>query len=149
MNKIKPLTPILISLAVVFIFYLKRFIVLKFYPPIPNFIIFLIFFCSLFTKETIIQKFARMCGDKLEGASLVYTRNLTYVWCAFIFINFLITIWTIFLPDNIWIFYNGFLSYFLTGLLFAVEYIVRIIFKKRNNLWCWNFLKNTKIKSQL
>ena len=134
MNKLKSAVPIIISLAVVFLFWIKRIVALKFYPPIVNFVIFLIFFTSLFGKETIIQKFAKLCDGELDEEALTYTRNLTYIWCVFIFINMAITIWTIFLPDAVWIFYNGFLSYFLTGLLFGIEYIVRIIFKKRHNL---------------
>ena len=131
MGKIKPLFPVFITLFIVFLFYIKRFVVLKFYPPICNFTLFMVFFISLFGKETIIQKFARACGDPLEKPALIYTRNVTYVWCVFTFLNFLISVWTIFLPDKIWILYNGCISYILVGALFGVEYIVRIIFRKR------------------
>ena len=134
MKKIRPVMPILISIGVVFLFLLKRVVVLKFYPPIVNFIVFLIFFSSLFGKETIIQKFVRLSGEPLVEPVLTYTKNVTYLWCIFLFLNFLATIWTIFLSDEIWIFYNGFLSYFLTGLLFGAEYIFRIFFKKRHGL---------------
>ena len=134
MKKMKLFAPILISLCIVFLFWLKRFVVFKFYPPIVNFIIFLIFFSSLFTKETVIQKFVRLSGESLDEPVFTYTKNVTYLWCGFLFLNFLATIWTIFLPDEIWIFYNGFLSYFLTGLLFGIEYIFRIFFKKRHGL---------------
>jgi len=132
MGKIKHFTPVLITLSIVFLFYIKRIVFLKYYPPVCNFVIFMIFFSSLFSKETVIQKFARLCGDKLEKPALTYTRNLTYVWCIFTFLNFLVSVWTIFLPDKIWILYNGCISYILTGLLFGVEYAVRIIFRKRN-----------------
>ena len=134
MKKLKPVTLILISLCVVFIFWLKRFVVLKFYPPTVNFIIFLIFFISLFSKETIIQRFVRLSGETMEEPVYTYTRNVTYIWCTFLFLNTLATIWTIFLSDEIWIFYNGFLSYFLTGILFISEYIFRIFFKKRHGI---------------
>ncbi len=134
MKKIRPVMPILISIGVVFLFWLKRVVVLKFYPPIVNFIVFLIFFSSLFGKETIIQKFVRLSGEPLVEPVLTYTKNVTYLWCVFLFLNFLATIWTIFLSDEIWIFYNGFLSYFLTGLLFGAESIFRIFFKKRHGL---------------
>ena len=134
MGKIKNFTPILITLCVVFLFHLKRIVFLKFYPPICNFFIFIVFFSSLFSKETIIQKFARAFGDKLEKSAWIYTRNLTYVWCIFLFFNFLISLWTIFLSDNIWIIYNGFVSYILIALLFGVEYIIRIILRKRKIL---------------
>lgn len=131
MKNFKPIFPIFVTLAIVFLFYIKRIVVLKYYPPICNSFIFLAFFSSIFCKETIIQKFARLCGDKLEKPAWNYTRNLTYVWCVFTFLNLCISIWTIFLPDKIWILYNGFLSYVLIGILFGVEYIVRIVLRKR------------------
>lgn len=134
MKKLKNITPIIFSLAVVFLFWIKRIVFLKYYPPIMNFTVFLIFFTSLFGKETIIQKFARMIDGELDEKALTYTRNVTYVWCAFTLLNTLISIWTIFLSDEIWIFYNGFLSYILTGFLFGIEYIIRIIFKKKHGL---------------
>jgi len=132
MNKIKSVTPILITLCIVCLFYIKRFVFLKFYPPICNAFIFLIFFASLFTEETIIQKFAKACRDKLEEPARIYTRNLTYVWCVFTFLNLLISIWTIFQSDEIWMLYNGFISYVLIGVLFGVEYIIRTLLRKRN-----------------
>jgi uncharacterized membrane protein len=92
----------------------------------------MVFFCSLFAKETVIQKFARACGDKLDKPAWTYTRNLTYVWCVFMLINLLISIYTIFLSDAIWMLYNGCISYILVGSLFAIEYLVRIILRKRN-----------------
>ena len=134
MKKIKAFTPILFSLCIILLFYIKRFIILKFYPSICNFFIFCIFFGSLFTKETIITKFARACGDELKKSTIDYTVKVTYVWCIFTFLNFLISVYTIFLSDNIWIIYNGFISYILIGFVFGVEYIVRIILRKRNKI---------------
>lgn len=123
--------PILITFCVIFLFYIKRFVILKLYPPICNLFLFLLFFLSLFRKETVIQKFARMCGDPLEKPAFEYTRKVTYVWTIFTFINFLISVWTIFQTDKIWILYNGFISYLLIGLLFGVEYTVRVFLRKR------------------
>lgn len=136
MGKVKHVIPILVTLFIVFIFYFKRFVFLKFYPPLCNFTVFMVFFCSLFAKETVIQKFARACGDKLDKPAWTYTRNLTYVWCVFMLINLLISIYTIFLSDAIWMLYNGCISYILVGSLFAIEYLVRIILRKRNLIWC-------------
>lgn len=130
MVKIKHIIPTIITLCIVLLFYLKRLVILKLYPPVCNFTVFMVFFSSLFAKETIIQKIARACGDKLDKPAWTYTRNLTYVWCVFMFLNFLMSIYTIFLPDNIWILYNGCISYALVGLLFVIEYIVRIILRK-------------------
>lgn len=132
MNKLKPFLSILITLCVVLVFYIKRFIFLKFYPPLCNGFVFIVFFISLFTKETVIQKIAKACGDRLDKPAWIYTRNLTYIWCFFMFINFLISIWTIFQSDKIWILYNGCISYILIGALLGGEYVIRTIFRKRN-----------------
>lgn len=132
MNKLKPFLSILITLCVVLVFYIKRFIFLKFYPPLCNGFVFIVFFISLFTKETVIQKIAKACGDRLDKPAWIYTRNLTYIWCFFMFINLLISTWTIFQSDKIWILYNGCISYILIGALFGGEYVVRTIFRKRN-----------------
>ena len=126
---------ILFSVFVVLIFYFTRINAIKFYPALVNFVIFLVFFISLFKKQTIIQYFALKFQKELKPEELIYTRNLTIIWSLFLFFNFLVATITIFLDDKIWIFYNGFLSYILTGTIFMVEYIIRVIFKKRNNLW--------------
>ena len=99
-----------------------------------NTCIFLIFFSSLFTKETIIQKFAKVLEGELKPKVAIYTRKLTYVWCIFLFINLLISILTIFMSDKIWMIYNGCISYILIGLLFIIEYPVRVVFRRKNNL---------------
>ena len=124
--------PIFLAFCIIFLFYVKRLVILKFYPPICNFCLFLTFFFSLFSSETIIQKFAGMCGDTLSEQVKIYTRKVTYAWCVFTFLNFLISVWTIFQSDKIWILYNGFISYILIGLLFGVEYIIRCKLRKRN-----------------
>ena len=127
--------PFIFTIFVFILFYFKRFFVIKFYPPMMNFTIFMIFFSSLFTKETIIQKIAKIWNKKpLHPLELNYTKNLTYIWCVFLFLNLSFSIATIFLSDEIWMFYNCFFSYFLIGTLFIIEYIVRIIFRKRHKL---------------
>ena len=131
MKKIRHIIPVIITLCVVFLFYIKRFVFLKYYPPICNTFIFLVFFYSLFMKETVIQKIAKACGEKPDTPAWDYTRKLTYVWAVFTFLNLVISIWTIFLSDRVWMLYNGCISYILVGLLFGVEYIIRIILRKR------------------
>ena len=123
MDKFKKALPILFTFCVILLFYFKRFIFLKFYPPLCNFVMFMVFFTSLFAKETIIQKIARAYGDKLDKPAWIYTRRVTYAWCILTFFNFAISVWTIFLSDKIWIIYNGCICYILIGLLFLVEYI--------------------------
>ncbi len=132
-KKIKFFAPFITFLAVI-LFYVKKIVVLKYYPPVCNFVFFLIFFLSCFSKETIIQKIAKVTDGTLTDKVRKYTRNLTYIWVIFIFLNFLISLTTVFMSDEIWMIYNGFLSYVLTGFLFMVEYVIRIALKKRNLL---------------
>ncbi len=119
-------------LAVIGVFYFSKIELLKLYPILANLFIFLIFFVSIFQKETIIQKIAKKCeGGELDSFTLTYTRNLTYVWCVFLAINVLLAIITAFMSDKIWMLYNGCISYILLGIFFLVEYIIRVIVRGR------------------
>lgn len=133
-KKIKLFIPFIFTVSVVILFYIKRIVVLKFYPPICNLFIFIVFFSSLFMKETVIQKAAKVMDGELTDKVREYTRKLTYIWCVFTFLNFIISVVTIFMPDKYWIWYNGFISYILVGVMFIAEYIVRITLRKRNLL---------------
>lgn len=116
------------------LFYVTGLNALKIYPVIVNFSFFLIFFISLFAQKTVIQKIAELQEGVLNNNVKIYTRNLTYLWCIFLFIQFLISILTLFLDDKIWMIYNGFVSYILLGSFFAIEYMVRIILKRKKIL---------------
>ena len=116
------------------LFYVTGLNALKIYPVIVNFSFFLIFFISLFAQKTVIQKIAELQEGVLNNSVKIYTRNLTYLWCIFLFIQFLISILTLFLDDKIWMIYNGFVSYILLGSFFAIEYMVRIILKRKKIL---------------
>lgn len=129
---IKSLLPFLGMFAVIFLFHFTDLIVLKFYPPIVNFCLFLIFFSSIFQEKTIIQKMALLMEPDANEAVMSYTRKLTYVWAVFTFVNFLLSFWTVFLPEKIWAVYNGCISYILVGCVFIIEYIVRINFKRKH-----------------
>lgn len=122
------------TIAIIVFFHFTRFGGLKLYPIIVNTAIFWLFFSSLFQDETIIQKFAKMTEGELKEPVRIYTKNLTYIWCVFLFVQLLLSIVTCFLSDKIWMIYNGFLSYIFLGSFFAIEYAVRIIFKKKNSL---------------
>lgn len=134
LKRIKHFLPILFTFCLIALFYFKRFVVIKYYPILMNLIFFAIFFSSLFAKETIIQKFAKIMDGELKPKVAVYTKNVTYIWCVFILFNLIMSIITFFLSDEIWLWYNGCISYVLMGLLFAIEYIVRILFRKRHGL---------------
>ena len=127
--------PIIFTFVIIGLFHFTNLIALKFYPAVINLAIFILFFSSTFTNETVIQKIARMMeGKELPDIVKNYTRKLTYVWCVFLLFNFLVSSATIFMSSKIWTVYNGCISYLLTGLLFAVEYVIRIRFKRKHNV---------------
>jgi len=117
--------------VVIACFHYTNFVGFKFYPPVVNFCIFLIFFTSIFQEKTVIQKMALLMEPDANEAVMTYTRNLTYVWAVFTFLNFLVSLATVFSSEKIWAIYNGFISYVLVGLVFIIEYIIRGNFKKK------------------
>lgn len=125
--KFKFFIPLIFTLAVILLFHYTQIFAVKFYPVAANLTVFMIFFTSLFTKETVIQKIARTIEGELDEFTKKYTRNLTYIWCIFCFCNLLISVATVFLSEKIWALYNGCISYIAIGSMFAVEYIVRKI----------------------
>ena len=130
-KKLKPIIPFCPTICVVLLFHFSKIYALKFYPVVVNSFIFCVFFSSLFCKETIIQKVAKKMDGKLTDFSRNYTRKLTYVWCVFLFVNLSISIATVFLSERIWELYNACISYVALGVMFGVEYIVRIIMRAR------------------
>ncbi len=128
---LKFIFPIFITLTVILIFHYTQIHFVKFYPVLANLTVFIVFFSSLFRDETIIQKIAKQFEGELDPFTKTYTRNLTYVWCVFMLINLVISIITVFLEEKWWALYNGCISYFALGVMFMVEYIVRIVLRKK------------------
>ena len=124
----------LFTVFIILLFHFTRFGGLKLYPVVVNFAIFWIFLSSLFTEETIIQKFAKMTEGELTEPVKIYTKNLTYIWCVYLFLQFVCSVVTCFLSDKIWMIYNGCLSYIFLGCFFAIEYTVRIMFRRKKLL---------------
>ncbi len=128
---IKAILPFIIMFAVIFAFHYTDFVFFKYYPPVVNFGFFIVFFSSIFQEKTVIQKIALAQDPNAGEAVMRYTRNLTYLWSAFMFVNFLISLCTVFMSKEVWAIYNGFISYILVGTFFVIEYIVRINFMRK------------------
>ena len=123
--------PVIFTILIICLFHFTHWVVVMYYPVVVNFLLFLMFFTSLFQKETVIQKIARAMEPDIKPKALEYTRKLTYVWAVFTFLNWLVSVATVFMSEAVWALYNGFISYLLIGMFFAVEYIVRIRFKRK------------------
>lgn len=131
LKKLKAIIPVLGTVCVVLLFHFSKIYALKFYPVIVNSFIFCVFFSSVFCEETIIQKIAKKMDGELTDFSRNYTRKLTYVWCIFLFVNLSISFATVYMSPKVWELYNACISYIALGVMFGVEYIVRIILRAK------------------
>ena len=131
LKKLKAIIPVLGTMCVVLLFHFSKIYALKFYPVIVNSFIFCVFFSSVFCEETIIQKISKKMDGELTDFSRNYTRKLTYVWCIFLFVNLSISFATVFMSPKVWELYNACISYIALGVMFGVEYIVRIILRAK------------------
>ena len=103
-----------------------------YYPVIVNILMFTLFASSLWQKESMVERFARLQEPDLPGYAINYTRTVTKIWCLFFVVNGAISLTTIFISLDIWTLYNGLISYLLAGTLFTCEFLVRIYIKRKN-----------------
>lgn len=96
-----------------------------FYPVMVNLFMLIVFVTSLFQKQSIIERLARLQDPNLPDTAILYTRKVTVVWSVFFVINGLTSLTTCFLTMEIWTLYNGLISYLLMGTLFSIEFIIR------------------------
>ena len=67
----------------------------------------------------------------LSQQGIQYTRNVTKIWCVFFTFNASVAFYSAtFLDIEIWVLYNGFISYILMALIFVSELIYRKLFLK-------------------
>ena len=95
------------------------------YPLLVNVAFLSLFVVSLFNPPSAIEKIARLREPELPPKAIEYTRKVTMVWCGFFIVNGTISFFTIFASKDVWVLYNGLISYILMGLLFSGEYWVR------------------------
>ena len=102
----------------------------KFYPVAMNVLMLGLFASSLWSKQTIVERFARLKESHLSDKAINYTRAVTKVWCIFFVLNGSISLITCFMSLKNWTLYNGFISYILMGTLMAIEFAFRTRQKK-------------------
>ena len=104
------------------------------YPVLVS-LAFLAFFAFSLKNEAVITKIARLKEHDLDEKSVVYTRNLTKIWCAFFVFNAAISLALALIDDKLyWSVYSGAVSYALMGTLFFGEILFRKRFIKNNEL---------------
>lgn len=117
-----------LSLAIFFIAIIvfKRPDSMYWYPVAVNLLMLIIFASSLLSKQTIIERIARLQHPDLPPEGIRHTRIVTQIWCVFFIING--TIAALLVLSNKhdwWVIYTGIISYILMGILFSGEWIYR------------------------
>ena len=112
-------------LAVISLF-LGELVLFKFYPVLVNGTLLTVFGLTLLHPPSMVERIARLGTPDLPPEGVLYTRRVTQVWCVFFLGNGGIALATALWASNeMWVLYNGFIAYLLTGLLFGVEWMVR------------------------
>lgn len=101
-------------------------LLLRWYPVLISAFMLALFGLSLKYGPPMVERLARMREPQLPAKAIVYTRQVTIVWCVFFLCNGLLaaalTLWA---PLKWWMLYTGLISYGLMGLLFAIEWLMR------------------------
>lgn len=100
-------------------------LLLRLYPAVMSFGLLAIFARSLRHPPSLAERFARLAEPDLPPEGVRYTRQVTQVWCVFMAVNGVIALATAFASRELWVLWNGLLSYLLMGALFAGEWLVR------------------------
>ena len=104
------------------------------YPVLVS-LAFLVFFAFSLKNEAVITKIARLKEPDLDEKGMIYTRNLTKIWCAFFVFNATLSLALALIEDKLyWSVYSGAVSYALMGTLFFGEILFRKRFIKSDEL---------------
>lgn len=111
----------------------KTYDYLLYYPVAVNALLFSVFTFSLFHGTPVIEKLARLKEPDLTPFATIYTRNVTKIWCLFFAVNGSMACTTALSGNiNLWVAWNGVISYIIMGLLLVGELFARKILQKRD-----------------
>ena len=123
----------LLLFAGIFCLATGKTLFIKLYPVLMNLIFLFTFGSTLFLSPNICFRFACLAQKNLSKSHIAsrvekYCFKVTLIWCAFFSLNGTVALYTVFWKsDKIWSIYNGGISYLLMGILFTVEFIVRMV----------------------
>tara|TARA_R110002153_G_scaffold246356_3_gene402155 strand:+ start:8154 stop:8702 length:549 start_codon:yes stop_codon:yes gene_type:complete len=103
---------------------------IRFYPVVTSLLFLGIFAVSLWSKQSIVERIARIREPDLPASAISYTRKVTIWWCGFFLVNGSIAFYTAVYSDiATWTLYNGLISYCIMAVLAGVEWLVRKKYK--------------------
>lgn len=109
----------------------KKYDVIIYLYPIFIYISLFIAFIHNIKEKPIVEQFAEM-EHKIRNLPTLnkkekkYTRKLTYIWSVYFLLNIFICLFLLTLDNKAyWLLYTGIIGYFLIGLLFISEKLLR------------------------
>ena len=96
------------------------------YPVAVNALMLAVFGGSLFAKQTVIERLARLQHPDLPPEGVAYTRRVTQIWCGFFALNGSLAALLVLLEQyRWWAVYTGIIAYILMGILMGGEFAYR------------------------
>lgn len=96
------------------------------YPVGVNLLMLLLFGASLLTRQSLIERLARLREPDLPPAGVRYTRRVTQIWCVFFVLNGSVAAALVLMQAwAAWALYTGVIAYVLMGALLGGEWLYR------------------------
>lgn len=96
------------------------------YPVWVSVLMLLLFGGSLLTKQSVIERLARLSEPNLPPEGVRYTRRVTQIWCVFFVFNGVLAAALVWAQAwQAWALYTGVIAYILMGLLLGGEWLYR------------------------
>ncbi|WP_439287447.1 hypothetical protein [Lonepinella sp. BR2357] len=123
----------ILVIAVLFaLFALVRSELFYFYPIGVNLLMLALFGGSLWQKQTLVERLARLREPALPEFAVRYTRVVTQLWCGLFILNIvLLSLFLAMQQYQLWAWYSGVIAYVLMGGLMVGEYGIRQILMKK------------------
>ena len=125
--------PYLIACIVVVVLAARSPVIgLKTYPILVSLVFAAAFAHSLLWPPTIVEQIARFRQPDLPIEVNSYLRKVTIAWLTFFIINAAISAATATSGSlRLWTLYNGLISYIAMGVMFAAEFLIRQLVRRR------------------
>jgi len=122
-----------------------------YYPVFMNGLMSYLFISSMFRAETLIEKFARKREKNFTPEIQKYCFKLNIYWSILMLIITIISLYTAIKMDtNLWLLWNGLISYLIIGASIGGELVFRKIYKNRiaKSLVILLFLSSSNLMAQ-
>lgn len=99
---------------------------LRLYPAVISVCLGAAFVASLYQRESLIERLARLAGETITQRAKRYTGRLSLIWGLLLFANAAVATYLAYFGSlELWALYTGLLSYAIFAVFFALEFLYR------------------------